>query len=349
MMSTFNDPKSNVNVMILNKRCGSAGLNFHYCCHIGIQLQYDWNIGSLVQGRGRLIRIAQGEEVIWIVMRVNDTAYDFYEWKALKKERMSLETELCFPDWLVEFKYARQLIAYEVLRVAWSQPFHRFVWEMCEPRAIQDFNSDETRAKAQFYHLLSRLILKTTTPPPDSDQLLNELSAFIDVISAKWVEGRQEKLYSSRRLTWGNVVSLLEAVGSDQAWVEKQRMFMDANTFGSSKKRKIAYDPWLEKREAKKAKLEEKKAERAKAKAEKAKASGKAAKSAEFVHPSEDESDVVESDDDSPLAKRSAKALSVVPEEDESVVPKEDKSAVPEEDGKVSSNQTFDLDGASDM
>lgn len=29
----FNDQNANVDVMVLNQRCGSAGLNLHHCCH----------------------------------------------------------------------------------------------------------------------------------------------------------------------------------------------------------------------------------------------------------------------------------------------------------------------------
>lgn len=248
MMSQFNDPTSNTNVLVLNKRCGAAGLNFHYCCHIGISAQPDWNIGTDVQGRGRLIRLGQKHEVEWIGIRVNDTAYDFYEMKSGKKEVDAMDIQLVFPDHVSHSKNARKILCYEVLRVAWSHPFHRFVWEIHHPRKIQDFNSKQTRAYAQCYHFLARLFLSTAPPPEDVPDIMKKLDESIDVIAPRWREKvlDGDERVSGDGITWNDLRVLLEDLQNAGDWVQHMRRD-DRNLtyFGSSRKRKMPYLPGL--------------------------------------------------------------------------------------------------------
>lgn len=76
-----------------------------------------------------LVVLCVSASVKWDLMRVNDTAYDFLQWKACVKEVQALCAELAFPPWAADVKVSMELIAYEVLRVLWSHPFHRYAWQ----------------------------------------------------------------------------------------------------------------------------------------------------------------------------------------------------------------------------
>jgi hypothetical protein len=39
MIKKFNNPKSDIEILIINQNTLMAGLNFHHCCRVGITLQ----------------------------------------------------------------------------------------------------------------------------------------------------------------------------------------------------------------------------------------------------------------------------------------------------------------------
>ncbi|KAG8159546.1 hypothetical protein KVR01_010183 [Diaporthe batatas] len=157
--ASFNDDKSNVKVLLLNTMVGAAGLNLHGCCHFGIQVQMPWSYGSSGQYLGRLVRLKQSQEVTWVMLRVNDTVYDFVEHKACQKEAQAFSAYLTIPKAL-DKPIFRKLLSYEVLRAVWSQPFNRIAWEVIGITEIQDFNSKFMRACGYFYHHLALLLLR---------------------------------------------------------------------------------------------------------------------------------------------------------------------------------------------
>lgn len=176
------------------------------------------------------------DPVKWILMRVNDTAYDFLQWKACIKEVQALCTELTFPAWLGERKIPMRLIAYEILRVLWSHPFHQYVWDIIHVSEVQDFNSTKTRLAAQFYHLLARLLLTTTEHSDDVEDLLEHIEGYIDVLPFKWAKVQADH---TRELTWDAIKGLAENLADDPAWVAKKRNDRVSTEFGSEKKRDL--------------------------------------------------------------------------------------------------------------
>lgn len=241
-IAAFNDGASKIDVCVVNKRYRSAGINYHNCCHRGIQVQYDWNIGSQVQGQGRLTRIGQKSHVIWTILRVNDTAYDFYEFKALEKERRSLETVLDYPKWLEHSSSARRLIAYEVLRVTWAHPFHRYVWEIHHPKEIQDFNSAHTRNLAKFSQHLATMLLSIKSPPLNARETLCALDGFIDVVGMRWLQGLEIGQFSRNTVSWTDLLELIQQCDSAHEWVKEIRQQAAKVNFGSSRKRTAVFD-----------------------------------------------------------------------------------------------------------
>jgi hypothetical protein len=158
MFADFNDPNSNVNMLLLNTMVGAAGLNLHHQCHFEILVQMPWSYGSVGQCVGRLVRIGQGEPVTWVIVSLEDTVYNFLEHRASIKEVQSLGASIRFPKHLNN-PFVRKLLSYEMLCLLLSQPFNRMVWEYAHPSKIQDFNSQSTRDFAKFYSRFARLLL----------------------------------------------------------------------------------------------------------------------------------------------------------------------------------------------
>lgn len=185
---------------------------------------------------GRLVRLTQAKEVKWIILQVNDTTYDFMQWKACAKEVQALYTELHFPGWIDGHLVPMKLIAYVGPRVLWSHPFHCYVWEAVRVQQIQDFNSEETPTCGRFYHLLSRLLLTTETPPDEAAILLGRVSVYHDVLPFQWIEsGGADK---NEQLTWDGIRALLVNISKDMNWVAEKRKGQATTEFGSEKKRK---------------------------------------------------------------------------------------------------------------
>lgn len=246
-ITKFNNANANIDVLVANQRCGSAGLNLHHCCHYGIQVQYPWNFGTAAQSLGRLIRVGQKEEVTWVVLRVNDTAYDHMEHKACVKEAQQLATEFDFQDWVAEHPKLRTLLAYEVLRVTWSQPFNRYIWEVFQPKSIQDFNSGLTRTYARFYGMLAKLLMSSPDgPPPDFVQggySIDKLVEFLDVLPVAWERAMLKGKAPADQavLRWEEIATFLsrtEMDGAKAKWVKEVRHQQAEVYYGSARKRK---------------------------------------------------------------------------------------------------------------
>jgi hypothetical protein len=84
-MDDWNSATSKVDVLVLNSSVSSAGLNCHKQCSVGIGLAFVWNVSTVLQMIGRLLRIGQQFKVTWFLPRVNGTINDWQEHRMLKK------------------------------------------------------------------------------------------------------------------------------------------------------------------------------------------------------------------------------------------------------------------------
>lgn len=232
----FNDATSNVNVLLMNTMVGSAGLNLHHSCNFGIQVQMPWSFGSTGQYIGRLIRIGQTKRVTFAILSVNDSVYNYLEYKACLKEVRALMATLNYPGWLERSKIARKLIAYNVLRVTWSQPFHRMAWEAIHMQEIQDFNSEAMRQAAGFYQLLSELLLQTDEPPSDHEDILELINNDIVVLALVWADMCKGNNFSNY-LDWKRLRTMLQVSQNDTGYREKAAASQPDTEFGTVKKR----------------------------------------------------------------------------------------------------------------
>ncbi|KAG8161683.1 hypothetical protein KVR01_008670 [Diaporthe batatas] len=234
--SAFNDPTTNVNVLLLNTMVGAAGLNLHHSCNFGIQVQVPWSYGSSGQYLGRLVRLRQTKPVTWVILTVNDTAYNFLEHRACLKEVQALSATLKFGGPHLNTPFSRKLLSYEVLRVFWSQPFNRMTWEHAHPQHIQDFTSENSRTFGQFYSLLSSLLLETEKAdlPDDWADILSAASSLKMALPLAYLKHCNGML--PEQLTWDEMRTVCDSAQSDPDVQEQTSDFTPTNEFGTVSK-----------------------------------------------------------------------------------------------------------------
>lgn len=230
-IAAFNDPQSKVNVLLMNTLVGSAGLNLHHSCSFGIQVQMPWSFGCTGQYIGRLVRLKQTKSVKWVILTVNDTAYDWMEYKSCMKEVRALNATLCFRPWMEEWRIVREILCWEVLRVMWSQPFNRYTWKVNHPSFIEDFTSAATRHAGKFYSELADLFLYTDEPPPDVGELLKDLKDLISALPGKWKGEAIE--------TWDVLRDLIKTTKGDEDHLAAVTARQATHEFGTERKRRV--------------------------------------------------------------------------------------------------------------
>jgi SNF2 family DNA or RNA helicase len=58
----FNTRNSPVDVLLTSLSIASYGLNLQHDCYKGLLLQYTWNINTILQVFGRIVRVGQQRE-----------------------------------------------------------------------------------------------------------------------------------------------------------------------------------------------------------------------------------------------------------------------------------------------
>ena len=162
-----------------------AGLNLHKCCCRGLIMQYPWNWPSILQVIGRLFRIGGEKKVDWTILHVTGTMYDVAEDKMNRKfcEQLRLESQI--PSFVKGLRMQR-MIAYEIIRLTFGQPFNRFAWVMNPPEKVQDYDSKLNRVLGNIF---STIVSEVTNQPEDADststeKMLDRLEPSIPKIAA---------------------------------------------------------------------------------------------------------------------------------------------------------------------
>ncbi|KAI1390401.1 uncharacterized protein F4822DRAFT_443255 [Hypoxylon trugodes] len=75
----FNDPKSDVQILVISMELSAFGLNLHKSCARGIIVQWPWSANHLMQMLGRLPRIGQQRPVRWTIYTMPGTLCDRME------------------------------------------------------------------------------------------------------------------------------------------------------------------------------------------------------------------------------------------------------------------------------
>ncbi|KAI1765258.1 P-loop containing nucleoside triphosphate hydrolase protein [Hypoxylon sp. FL1150] len=125
MVADFNDPKSDVDILITSMELSAFGLNLHKACAKGIVVQYPWSANHLVQILGRLPRIGQKRSVEWVILHVSYTLYDRMATIVWSKYVRQLAVESRIHD-SVKSTLA-EISAYSILYRMFHMGFHRYL------------------------------------------------------------------------------------------------------------------------------------------------------------------------------------------------------------------------------
>ncbi len=147
-------------------------------------MQYPWNWPTILQVIGRLFRIGNERTVDWTILHVTGTMYDVAEDKMNRKfcEQLRLESQI--PPFVKGLRLQR-MIAYEIIRLTFGQPFNRFAWVMNPPAKVQDYDSKLNEVLGSIFSTIVSEV--TSQPDPDHESvqvLLARLELCIPKIAA---------------------------------------------------------------------------------------------------------------------------------------------------------------------
>ncbi|KAI0120408.1 hypothetical protein BJ170DRAFT_269784 [Xylariales sp. AK1849] len=174
----------------LNMNTHVTGLNMQACCWNGIIAQLYWNLGTILQGLGRIIRIGQGKEVTWRIIKVNGSYYDIQEDKMCRKFVEVIRNEGHIPSYLTSGPLQR-IVAYEQIRVLLSQPFNRYTWcapGIDPPGTIQEYSDYRHIRLGRFYSTIAKVLMTLPDSWQNDEEMLDRLAYFMSDI-AKAFEG----------------------------------------------------------------------------------------------------------------------------------------------------------------
>jgi hypothetical protein len=120
----FSNLTTKVDILVANVNTLGAGVNLHHQCHVGALLNFLSSIEAMNQVFGRTIRFDQKELVKWHIIKVIGTYHDYQERSIMTKGVRLLMVSAELPQWLP--LYLRELVAYELLKSTFGQPFNRY-------------------------------------------------------------------------------------------------------------------------------------------------------------------------------------------------------------------------------
>lgn len=112
------------------------------------------------------------------------------------------------------------------------------IWEERHVKEIQDFTSASIRKAAEFYHLLSQLLLRISEPPDDCEEGLEKVNKYKLVLPKIWEDMADAANGMSVELTWERLKIMIQEVVENpeyQKWVEGDQPEFE---FGTQQKRK---------------------------------------------------------------------------------------------------------------
>ncbi|KAI0096179.1 hypothetical protein F4776DRAFT_669584 [Hypoxylon sp. NC0597] len=127
MVADFNNPDSQVDILVTSMELSAFGLNLHKACNKGIVVQWPWSANHLIQILGRLPRIGQARVVEWIIFTVPGTMYDRMETIVWSKYIRQLAVESKISE-MVHGVLA-EIAGYSILYNMFDMPHHRYLWD----------------------------------------------------------------------------------------------------------------------------------------------------------------------------------------------------------------------------
>jgi hypothetical protein len=166
IIAKFNDPNSDVDILITEIRFASVGIDLQPCCRNGMLLAWPWNANTAIQILGRLVRIGQPRFVRWLIFTITGTIYEKHETIIWRKYARQLAAERAIEGLSGEHGIVAM---YELIRQLFNQPFNRYLWEVVET-SIGSFNDEKMHALSDAVSLIARYAIQHPTEIEDQNK-----------------------------------------------------------------------------------------------------------------------------------------------------------------------------------
>ncbi|KAF4996847.1 hypothetical protein FDECE_12283 [Fusarium decemcellulare] len=154
----FNDPKTDVGVLITSLQLGAFGVNYHGACHHGIILEYPHNLPTVMHAVGRLWRLGQNKVVEWDIVYLRHAFDAHLDSRMAQKYAPILVAEGQISP---EIEGENRLICtYEIIRMYLGHESNRY------PRARVSWDKMDhelVRREGHFYSAVARFLMKNPT------------------------------------------------------------------------------------------------------------------------------------------------------------------------------------------
>jgi hypothetical protein len=128
VMSDFNNPEENIQVLIASNLTLATGVNLDKACWTGISLCLSTNAKQQGQICKCIHRITSTRPVTWHYIKVKDTFNDSQERLACQKWVQQMSAECALDSWLPD--ETREICLFEAIRTKWHQKFNHYAWEV---------------------------------------------------------------------------------------------------------------------------------------------------------------------------------------------------------------------------
>lgn len=153
----FNDPNSEVDVLVTNIRIASAGIDLQGACCRGFLMCWPWNANTLMQILGRLVRIGQARFVEWKLYTIGGTIFEKHEGIMWRKYSRQLAAESAVQGITGDIGI---LVMYEIIRVLFNQPYNRYSFEVLVDAELGSFSTTPIIKRGKALSLIARYALQ---------------------------------------------------------------------------------------------------------------------------------------------------------------------------------------------
>ncbi|KAK2063758.1 hypothetical protein LY76DRAFT_166743 [Colletotrichum caudatum] len=130
----FTESGSGVEVLVANTNVSLNGLDLQDECHNGAFVGIEWSINTHIQRAGRLVRLGQKHPVIFHILKVKDTYYDY-----------------------IERNIIRYAITHEIIRNYINLRFNWLSWcdGFVKSGTISEYHAAKTIQRGHFYSFIA--------------------------------------------------------------------------------------------------------------------------------------------------------------------------------------------------
>ncbi|EFQ34592.1 uncharacterized protein GLRG_09736 [Colletotrichum graminicola M1.001] len=147
----FTEAGSGVEVLVANTNISLNGLDLQDQCYNGAFVGVEWSINAHIQGAGRLVRVGQKHPVIFHMLKVKHTYYDYMERNMVSKWAEELLGFARLPNHING--WIRYACVHEIIRNYLHLDFNRLCWcdGIIQGDDISKYHATETVQRGHFY------------------------------------------------------------------------------------------------------------------------------------------------------------------------------------------------------